>query len=106
MRYKMLLTGRNQSVIDDFFQQADDEFEALTSSMRYTDIIRHLKYLEPDIFVYCIYNENVDVFNQMTNVKTQLNLYEIPFILIGTKEDCEEFERIAVRVPDLVLVKP
>ena len=27
MRYKMLLTGRNQSVIDDFFQQADDEFE-------------------------------------------------------------------------------
>lgn len=106
MRYKMLLTGRNQSVIDDFFQQADDEFEALTSSMRYTDIIRHLKYLEPDIFVYCIYNESVDVFNQMTNVKTQLNLYEIPFILIGTKEDCEEFERIAVRVPDLVLVKP
>lgn len=106
MRYKMLLTGRNQSVIDDFFQQADDEFEALTTSSRYTDIIRHLKYFEPDIFVYSIYNESVDTFNQMINIKPQLNQYEIPFVLIGAKEDCEEFERIAVRVPDLVLVKP
>ena len=42
MRYKILLAGRNQSVIDDFFNQADDEFEAVTTSVRYTDIIRHL----------------------------------------------------------------
>lgn len=106
MRYKMLLSGRNQSVMDDFFNKADDEFEAMTTSARYTDIIRHLKYFEPDIFVFCIYNENSDVFNQMTNVKTQLDQHQIPFILIGSKEDCEEFERITVRVPDLILIKP
>ncbi len=106
MRYKMLLAGRNNSVIDDFFNRADDEFEALTTSLRYTDIIRHLKYFEPDIFVYCIYNETMDMFSQMTNIKTQLNQHQIPFILIGSKEDCEEFERITVRIPDLVLIKP
>lgn len=106
MRYKMLLTGRNQSVIDDFFNQADEEFEAVTASSRYTDIIRHLKYFEPDIFVFCMYNESTDVFSQMTNLKSQLNQYQIPFVLIGSKEDCEEFERIAVRIPDLILIKP
>lgn len=106
MRYKMLLTGRNQSVIDDFFNQADEEFEAVTTSVRYTDIIRHLKYFEPDIFVYCIYNETMDTFNQMTNIKSQMNQRQIPFILIGSKEDCEEFERITVNIPDLILIKP
>ncbi len=106
MRYKMLLTGRNKSVIDDFFQQTDDAFETLTTSVRYADVVRHLNYYEPDIFVYCIYNESMDAFSQMTNIKNQLNQREIPFVLIGSKEDCEEFGRITVRVADLVLVKP
>lgn len=106
MRYKILLAGRNQSVIDDFFNQADDEFEAVTTSVRYTDIIRHLKYFEPDIFVFCIYNESMDVYNQMINIKSQLNQYQIPFILVGSKEDCEEFERATVNIPELILIKP
>ena len=106
MRYKMLLTGRNKSVIDDFFKQTDDAFETLTTSVRYTDVVRHLNYFEPDIFVFCIYNESMDAFSQMTNIKNQLNQREIPFVLIGSKEDCEEFERITVRIADLVLVKP
>lgn len=106
MRYKILLAGRNQSVIDDFFNQADDEFEAVTTSVRYTDIIRHLKYFEPDIFIFCTYGENMDVYNQMINIKSQLNQYQIPFILVGSKEDCEEFERATVNIPELILIKP
>lgn len=106
MRYKMLLTGRNKSVIDDFFKQADNKFETLTTSVRYTDVLGHLDYYKPDIFVFCIYNESVEAFTQMTNIKKQLNQHEIPFILIGSKEDCEEFERMAFRIADFVLIKP
>lgn len=105
MRYKMLLAGRNQSVIDDFFNQADDEFEALTTSVRYADIVRHLKYFEPDIFVFCIYSESIDVYTQIANIKNHLNQYQIPFILVGSKEDCEEFERATVNIPEMVLIK-
>lgn len=106
MRYKTLLIGRNNSMIDDFFNQTEDMFEVMTSSVRYEDMMRHLKYVEPDIFVYCIYNESMDVFSLMANIKEQLFQRKVPFILIGSKEDCDEFERNTANVPDLVLHKP
>lgn len=106
MRYKTLLIGRNNSMIDDFFNQTEDMFEVMTSSVRYEDMMRHLKYVEPDIFVYCIYNESMDVFSLMANIKEQLFQRKVPFILIGSKEDCDEFERSTANVPDLVLHKP
>ncbi len=106
MRYKTLLIGRNNSMIDDFFNQTEDKFEVMTSSVRYEDMMRHLKYVDPDIFVYCIYNESMDVFSLMANIKEQLFQRKVPFILIGSKEDCDEFERSTANVPDLVLHKP
>ncbi|MCI9210315.1 MAG: response regulator [Eubacterium sp.] len=106
MRYKTLLIGRNNSMIDDFFNQTEDMFEVMTSSVRYEDMMRHLKYVDPDIFVYCIYNESMDVFSLMANIKEQLFQRKVPFILIGSKEDCDEFERSTANVPDLVLHKP
>ena len=106
MRYKTLLIGRNNSMIDDFFNQTEVKFEVMTSSVRYEDMMRHLKYVDPDIFVYCIYNESMDVFSLMANIKEQLFQRKVPFILIGSKEDCDEFERSTANVPDLVLHKP
>ncbi len=93
-------------MIDDFFNQTEDMFEVMTSSVRYEDMMRHLKYVDPDIFVYCIYNESMDVFSLMANIKEQLFQRKVPFILIGSKEDCDEFERSTANVPDLVLHKP
>lgn len=106
MKYKALLTGKNNSVIDDFFLQMGNDFEVLTTSGRYEDIIRHLQYFVPDIFVYCIYNESGNSFAQMPNVKNQLLKLGVPFVLIGSKDDCEEFERGMARISDLILLKP
>ncbi len=106
MKYKTLLTGKNNSVIDDFFSQSGDDFELMTTSVRYEDIIRHLQYFDIDIFIYCIYNESWDNYNQMVNVRHQLTRLRVPFILIGTRDDCDEFEKIAVNVSDLTLYKP
>lgn len=106
MKYKILLTGKNSSVIDAFFMQMDDNFEAVTTSVRFEDISRHIDYVSPDVFAYCIYNEPRDAISQMSSVKFRLSEQKIPFILIGSKEECEEFERIAVNVSDLILQKP
>ncbi|MCI9417607.1 MAG: response regulator [Eubacterium sp.] len=106
MKYKALLTGKNNSVIDDFFVRLGDDFEVLTTSIRYEDIIKHVQYFSPDVMVYCIYNEKGESLSQMTNIKYQLQRAGIPFILIGSKEDCEEFQRVAVNVSDLILLKP
>ncbi len=106
MKHKILITGKNESVIDDFFIQMNDNFEVLTTSTRYEDIIRHLNYFSPDVFVCCISRESRDSINQMINVKYRLSQAAIPFVIIGTNDDCDEFTKIAVNVANLVLVRP
>ena len=52
--YKILLLGTNKAVIDDFFRQLVDSFEILSSSLRYEDVMAHIKYVKPDAIVYCL----------------------------------------------------
>lgn len=106
MKYRILVTGNNVSVIDSFFNQMENAFEALTTSIRYADIIRHVNCCEPDAFVYCLHNESRDYIKHMAGIKYKLAQENIPFILIGSKEECDEFGRIALNVSDLILYRP
>ncbi len=106
MKYKILITGKNTSMINDFFTQMDDCFESLTTSGRLDDISNHLKYFKPDIFVFCLSPNMYDSFNQMILLKRQFEYNDIAFVIIGTEEDCNNFSQYAVHIADLVLVKP
>lgn len=106
MKYKVLLTGKNDSVIDDFFIQMTDNFEVMTTSTRFEDIIRHMNYFSPDIFVYCLNNESRDDMIQIANFKFRFSQANIPLVIIGLKEDCDEFEKVAVNAANLKLYRP
>ncbi len=106
MRYKVLVTGRNDSAITAFFEQITDDFFVLSSSTRYEDIVGHIDYFAPHVFVYCLYNEARDSIVQMLSINSRLMRSNIPCVILGSKEDCDEFERIAVNVASLVLHRP
>lgn len=106
MKYKVLLTGRSKLIINDFFTQMEDCFESITTSEQLEDILNHLKYFEPDIFVCCLSSNMYDSFSQMAALKKALEHKEIPFVIIGTEEDCRNFSQAAANVADLVLIKP
>ena len=106
MKYKVLLTGKNESAIDDFFMQMSDNFEVMTTSLRYADITRHIAYFKPEIFVYCLYNETRDDLTQIANLKIRLSQSNTPLVIIGQKDDCDEFLQIANTAPDLILHRP
>ncbi len=106
MRYKILVTGKNDSAITAFFEQITDDFVVLSSSTRYEDIVGHIDYFAPHAFVYCLYNEPRDSIVQMLSISSRLMRSKIPCIILGSKDDCDEFERIAVNVASLVLHRP
>lgn len=106
MKYKTLVMGKSNSVIDDFFIHMDDSFDVISCSTRYGDIIRHLKYFSPDVIVYCLYNESQESIRQMITIKPLMQQSRTPFIIIGSKEDCDDFERMAVNTADMTLTKP
>ena len=106
MKYKTLVLGNNNLIIDDFFVQMSDDLEVVSCSSRYGDIIRHIKYFAPDIFVFCLYNEKEETLRQMVNIKPMLKQSGTPVVIIGSKEDCVAFNKIEVNVSDMDLMRP
>lgn len=106
MKYKLLLLGTNDSAIDDFFRRMDKDFELLSTSLHYVDIIGHLKYYKPDAIVFCINQESRDTITRLVTVKKDTPHSRVPIIILGDPANCAEFRRIAVNVADFELVKP
>ena len=69
MKYRLLLMGRSNSVMDDFFKKMLNSFEVISTSARYEDIICHIKYFRPDAFVYCLNKESRETINNIATIK-------------------------------------
>lgn len=105
-KYKVLLTGKNNTALDDFFTRMSVNFDSLTTSVRYEDIINHLKFFAPDIFVYCMNCESSGDINKIISVKGPLEKSKIPLVIIGSEEECNDFKQYAFNIADMVLIKP
>lgn len=106
MRYKVLLTGNNKTIINEFFTYMDSEFECISTSERYDDIMSHITYVEPDVFVYCLFQERLDDLKRFANMERQISERDIPLVIVGDAEECSEFKKVAPLIEPLVLQKP
>lgn len=106
MKYKALLTGNNKMVINEFFNNMDFSFECLSTSNRYDDILGHLKYLQPDVFVYCLLSERPEELKKFANTGHELTRRQVPIVIIGSSEECMEFAKIAPLMQTTVFQKP
>lgn len=102
--YKILLAGGNRQLIDEFFEHGGNMFEFMTTSLRYQDIASHIKYFQPDILVYCLKSESRDVFSKILSVKGKW--LKLPFVLILSEEDCEEWKGTAGAPADMLFQMP
>lgn len=106
MKYKILLAGKNKSVIDDFFNVMSDEFDCMTTSGRSGDIANHMEYFQPDVFVYCFANETNDDIVRLGAALEVLDKKYRKVILIGNVELCNEFMRLKPDFAKLILYRP
>lgn len=106
MSYRLLLAGKKQDIIDNFFQMAGEKFECQTTSMRKEDIDSHITYFQPHAFVYCTgENEKNDIMEKMPGLSL-VKEKEIPLILNGESEDCFDFLEVAGDMVALTLAEP
>ncbi len=106
MKYRILLAGNNQIVLDDFFYAMSNDFECQTTSWRFEDIECHLKYFTPDIFIYGLREDFKDNIAKIMEARGNLQKKKIPFVVIGSKEDCDNFVKVTINLADLILAKP
>ncbi len=106
MRYKILLTGRNETIISDFFVQMDDRIEFMTSSLRRDDILTHVTYFQPDVLCYCAYNETWETASRIGGIKQRLDEQDVIVAVTGPEEDCSVFLRESYDTANLVVPNP
>lgn len=106
MKYKILIAGKNNIIIDDFFDCMDAEFDVLSTSLRYKDMTEHLTMFEPDLFVYCLYNETSDDCKKLIEFKRRLSKQNVYLVFIGDAEDCNALQLQTNNMAELVLTKP
>lgn len=105
MKYKILLAGKNRSMVNDFFVHMDSTFECQTTSIRHEDIISHMKYFEPDAFVYCMNEEPKESITDISHIKKDF-YNNIPLVIIGSQQDMYKYKRLAACKADIALTKP
>ncbi len=106
MKYKLLLAGKNQVIIDDFFYIMHEDFECMTTSLRSSDIANHIRYFQPDAFVFCC---TPDTRENVTKLITALGTVErknLNLILVGDSDSCGDFIQIKPDLVSLTLLKP
>lgn len=106
MKYKLLLVGKNKGLINDFFMQMDTFFDCLTSSMRFADLLGHVKYFQPHAVIFCMNAENRDDMIAINNLHNHLEKSKIPLVLICDYDDYGLFSKLSASKEELLLVKP
>ena len=107
MRYKLLITGTNNMVIDEFFDYMESaEMDLVTTSLRYKDMVNHLNFYKPNLFVYCTHNESIDEYRRLVEYKRRLSREGVPVCIVGSREECIDMQSRTGGMADLVLEKP
>ncbi len=106
MKYKILLAGKNQTTIDDFFYAMSNEFECLTTSIRNVDIENHINYFHPDALVYCMSTETRENILRLINALEMIDRRNLNLVLVGDSEPCYEFMNLKPEMVKLMLLKP
>ena len=79
--------------------------DLLTTSTRVDDIMNHVKYCQPDLFCYCVYDEPVDTVRRMVALKRRLG-DSLPLFVVGSHENCMDFAQEAPHTADVLLTTP
>lgn len=98
MKYKILITGNNKNLINQFFDNTGQRFDCMASSERYEDIMNHIKYIQPDAFIFCLNGESLDMMKKFIGAGNELSRKKIPVFVIGEPRECSQFERIITNV--------
>ena len=91
--YRILLAGRNKTLIDHIFMQMDDEYECMTTSSRPEDILNHINAIRYDAFIYCVQKEDREDYSMIMGYKDRFLRKGTTVFVMGYKEECENFQK-------------
>lgn len=105
MQYKVLLAGKNEVLVDEFFSGMDGKFTFQTTSERVEDILGHFHSFNPDVFLYCMNGENPQGIQKVSLTMQRFVERKIPLVVVGDSSDFEDYAQIADEPADMTIPK-
>lgn len=106
MKYKVLISGRNNALITDFIQQTETFFRTMSTSENQQDILFHFKMFQPEAYVCFVEPDFERTVNQIKNLKASGQYNGAVNVLVGDESTCELIEERARFAYDLLIRRP
>ena len=85
MLSNILLIGKNEPLIDLFFEEGWMDFNLMTSSVRKEDLNRHIQLFQPRMVIYCLNGGDLEEIFSMGEILMDLHEQKILFAICGAK---------------------
>lgn len=105
-KYRVLIMGKNNAIVDDFFTHTIDVFEVLSTSMRYEDVTAHLEICKPQIFVVCPDADTEYISKKLYELKHEIQKREMMITFIGDEAEVNALNHASGELADLLIYKP
>lgn len=93
MKYKILVSGNNPSLIMDFIQHTGTFFKSLSTTPCMRDIIGHFELFSPDAYVCFVNSEHSSILTQISALKRDDAYNGASIFLIGDAKTCDELSK-------------
>ncbi len=106
MKIKVLVNCRDQLFLQDMFVSAGKEFRCLSTSGFTEDIVRHQKYVDPDVFLTVVDEFDYNTIQQYCQFKEMKEFYGTLFVLSASQQICDDVNKLAPELFNIVIPKP
>lgn len=106
MRPKILINGRNQTMIFDFMRQTAVQFDNVTTSNGWEDLSGHFKLCQPDVYIVFQDSSFEQSIRELTKLKESSFFNGAAILLIGDNDACNQVERKAPGLVDIMVRRP
>lgn len=90
MKYKILVSGNNPSLIMDFIQHTGTFFKSLGTTPCMRDIIGHFELFDPDAYICFVNSEHSSILTQISTLKGDEAYNGASIFLICDAKTCDE----------------
>ena len=106
MKYKILISCENASILKDFFLYSDTYFKCLTTSELWKDISGHFEVFEPDVYLVFPESAYSDTLTQIGRLKATEEYRNTPVVICAKEDICAEIEAQFTWGADLIIKRP
>lgn len=82
MKYKILVASQNSDFINDLYLHPNLSLDYITTSLGYQDMRNHIKYVNPDLFLYYMDHESNEFMNNIASIRKEALTGKIPVVII------------------------